>query len=152
MTSSPAAYAELEGRFRRINTLREISGLLHWDASTVMPAGGAKQRAEQLATMGVVAHEHITDPAVADLLNMAEDETDGLDDWRCANLAAMRRDWIHATAVPPDLVAALSKAGSACEMKWRETRPEGDYAGVRPLLEEVLRLSREAAAARAERR
>jgi carboxypeptidase Taq len=63
----------------------------------------------------------------------------------------MRRRWVHATAVPATLVEALSKAGSACEMRWREARPKSDFKAVLPELERVLELVRETGKAKAER-
>ena len=49
--------------------------------------------------------------------------------------------------MPPDLVEAQARANSACEKVWREARRQSDFAMVRPHLEEVVRLMREAAAA-----
>jgi carboxypeptidase Taq len=145
-----SAYQDLEARFRRLNTLREAAGVLHWDMSTVMPEGGAGARSEQLATLEVVCHEMLTDPALADLLAAAEAEAGQLDPWARANLREMRREWRHATALEADLVEALAKATMACEMTWRKARPENDFAAVLPAFEEVLALTRRAAAAKAD--
>ena len=145
-----SAYAELEARFKRIAILTEASRVLHWDASTLMPPGGAEPRAEQLAALQVTCHELVTDPAVGGLIEAAEAAADGLDPWQGANLAEMRRRRAHATALPADLVEALSKAGSACETAWRQARAESDYGAVRPFLETLLGLVRQSAAARAE--
>jgi carboxypeptidase Taq len=49
--------------------------------------------------------------------------------------------------MPPDLVEAQARANSACEKVWREARLQSDFPLVRPHLEEVVRLVREAAAA-----
>jgi carboxypeptidase Taq len=114
-----AAYGELERRFRRLALLGESSGLLQWDMAAVMPEGGAAIRGEQLAELKVVAHETITDPRLADLLDRAErDEAASLDPWRRANLR---------------------------EMRWRGARAANDFAGLRPLLQQVLDLTIEAA-------
>jgi carboxypeptidase Taq len=145
-SSSP--YQALEARFARLGTLQEAAAVLHWDAATLMPAGGATARAEQLATLKVVCHEVLTDAALPDLFGGAQAQND-LDPWQHANLAEMRRRWAHATAVPADLVEALSKACSACEMRWREARPAGDFAAVLPDLRRVLELVRQVAAAKA---
>ena len=144
--SSP--YQALEARFARLGTLQEAAAVLQWDTATLMPTGGAAARAEQLATLKVVCHEVLTDAALPDLFAGAATQND-LDDWQHANLAEMRRRWVHATAVPADLVEALSKACSACEMRWREARPAGDFAAVLPELRRVLELVREVAAAKA---
>jgi carboxypeptidase Taq len=141
-------YQNLHGRFARIGALREALGILHWDAATHMPDGGATSRAEQLATLKVIVHEGMTDPALPDLLAGAEGQND-LDEWQRTNIAEMRRGIAHATAVPADLVAAFSKACSECEMVWRKARPASDFAAVLPALDKVLSLTREVAAAKA---
>jgi carboxypeptidase Taq len=145
---SPSPYKALEARFARLGTLQEAAAILHWDSATLMPSGGATARAEQVATLKVVCHEVLTDAALPDLFGGAGLQND-LDSWQRANLAEMHRRWVHATAVPADLVDALSRACSACEMRWREARPAGDFAAVLPELRRVLGLVRQVAAAKA---
>jgi carboxypeptidase Taq len=129
--------------------LGEAAGMLHWDMSVLMPPGGATARVEQLSALTLTTHEMKTDPGLADLLDAAEDENHD-DPWRAANLREMRRSWVHANAVDADLVDATTRACSACEMVWRDARPENDFARVLPALEEVLNLSIQTAAAKAE--
>ncbi len=124
--------------------------MLHWDLATQMPEGGADARAEQLAALKLVCHEIVNDPALPDLLDGAATQND-LDEWQRANLHEMRRSWLHGTAIPADLVEAFSKSCSACEMAWRAARPANDYKAILPRLKEVLALTRELAAAKAER-
>ena len=143
-------YAELEQRFRRHSLLRDTTSMLQWDMMAMMPSGGAGARAEQLATLHLVCHELLTDPRLSDLLDEAEADR-GLGPWQRANLAEMRRHWIHATALEPRLVEALTHAASRSEQLWRQARPAADYAMVLPALREVLALVREAAAAKADR-
>jgi carboxypeptidase Taq len=145
------AYEELSRRFRRLNALQQAAGVLHWDMSAVMPAGGAEARTEQLATLSVVCHEILTDPSLDALFDRASDETKGLDTWTRANLKEMHRRWLHATALESDLVEALARACKRCEMIWRKARPAADFAAVKPALAEVLSLTRQAGAAKAER-
>src|SRR5260370_27919158 len=85
---------------------------------------------------------------MGDLLDGASAQND-LDDWQRANLREMHRVWLHATAVPGDLVDAASRAASACEQVWRQARPASDFAMVLPSLQRVLDLTREIAAAKA---
>jgi carboxypeptidase Taq len=61
-----AAYARLKSRFARMALVGEAGAVLHWDASAMMPPGGAAARGEQLATLAGLAHEMLTAPAVAD--------------------------------------------------------------------------------------
>ena len=142
-------YQELESRFKRMAALGEAAGMLHWDMSVLMPPGGADARVEQLSALQLTTHEMKTDPVLADLLDAAEALADD-DPWRAANLREMRRSWVHANAVDVDLVDAMTRASSACEMVWREARPANDFARVLPYLEEVLNLSVQTAVAKAE--
>lgn len=143
------AYRDLENIFRRIGALGDAEGILHWDMSVIMPSGGAEARAEQLAALKLTTHELMTSQKVSDLLDEAEATPPG-GEWQAANLHEMRRHWRHATAIDADLVEALSKSSSRCEMIWREARPEGDFAAVSGALGDVLNLVREKAASKAE--
>jgi carboxypeptidase Taq len=144
-----SAYFDLESRFHRLYALRNAIAMLQWDTAAMMPPGGAAARAEQIAALQVVCHGILADPAVGDLLDRAEAERVVLDEWQQANLVEMRRQWIHATALDAALVEALSKACMACEQVWRKARPAGDFSMIKPALAEVLRLQREAGAAKA---
>jgi carboxypeptidase Taq len=141
-------YTELETQFRRIGALEEAEGILHWDMSVIMPKGGAESRAEQLAAMKLTIHGLLTDSTLTTLLDAAE-EAPPVDAWQAANLSEMRRRWRHANAVEGDLVEALSKASSRCEMIWRDARPKGDFAAVSESLTEVLGLVRQKAQTKA---
>ena len=148
MTKPDGGYADLEARFNRIGAIGEAAGVLHWDHAVNMPPGGADARAEQLATLKLIGHEMITDPAMEDLLERAAEEVAG-DPWRSANVREMRRQWVHAACVDADLVEALSKAESVCELAWRRARKEDDFAEVEPHLASVLGMVREVGAAKA---
>ncbi|MBP2226993.1 carboxypeptidase Taq [Azospirillum agricola] len=140
------AYRELERRYARIAAIGDALGILGWDTQTIMPEGANDGRAEQTATLSVLAHEMATDPRIGDLLGEAETDGD-LDAWQRANLREMRRNYVHATAVPADLVEATSKAVSVCEMTWRGARADNDFAALLPSLTEVLARVREGAEA-----
>jgi carboxypeptidase Taq len=96
----------------------------------------------------VLAHEIMSAPQTGELLDVAE-SGNCLDTWQAANLREMRRAWIHATALSPSLVEAMTRATTRCEMVWREARPANDYTSLRPHLQAVLDLVREAAQAKA---
>jgi carboxypeptidase Taq len=145
------AYRELERRFERLMTLQSVEYMLHWDTAAVMPEAASESRAGQLALVRVLQHEMLSADAVPGLLDEAEGEAGALDPWDAANLREMRRMWIHAASVPVDLVDALSRACSACHALWRGARPNSDFDGIRPALEEVLARTREVAQARGER-
>ena len=143
-----AAYPELEVRFRRIAQINGALGVLHWDSATMMPAGGADTRAGQIAALGLLAHERLTDPAMGELIAAAK-AVGGLDEWQAANLREMERQWRHATAVPAALVEARSLATSKAEMIWRDARGANDFKALAQPWQQVLDLTREVAQAKA---
>ncbi|WP_374443438.1 carboxypeptidase M32 [Stella sp.] len=142
------ALDRLTTRFRRIAILDEAVGMLHWDAAAVMPAGGAAARSEQLATLRELSHATLTAPETADELAAAA--AAAADPDQRARIALMHRRWQRATALPPDLVTAASRARSHCEAAWRSARAADDFAAVRPAFESLLSLVREEAAALAQ--
>ena len=100
---------------------------------------GPRRAASRLAALDVVCHGILADPKLADLLDGAEERRAELDPWQQANLGEMRRLWIHATALAPDLVEALGQVGRPLRELWRKARPASDFALVRPELETSAR-------------
>ncbi|MGH6914448.1 MAG: carboxypeptidase M32, partial [Geminicoccales bacterium] len=143
-------YRALEARFKRLFDIGGGLAILHWDRQTMMPAGGNAARAEQIATLRQIAHELLTGPETGELLDRAEQTAGDLDRWQAANLREMRRSYRHASALAPELVAALARATTKAEMIWRDARAKDDFATLRPALEEALDLTREEAAAKSE--
>ena len=148
MPSQPSSHAASLRRFARLAHLGAASGILSWDNSVMMPAGAAPYRGETMATLAGLAHDLMTAPDVADDLAAAGDED--LSPEEARNLDLMRREHARATALPGDLVEALSRASSAAEMVWRRARAESDFALLQPELETVFALTREKAQALSE--
>jgi carboxypeptidase Taq len=151
MSNLPDAYSRLERHFHDIAVLGDTIRLLQWDQATMMPTGGAGARAEQMARLQVQRHERLTAPDIETLLTEAEESAESLGPWQQANLREMRRIADEAGAVPEDLVAAHSRASSLCEVAWRGARRDDDFGAVLPGLQSVLDVTREVAAARADR-
>jgi carboxypeptidase Taq len=141
------AYDRLRARFARIATIGEASAMLGWDAAAMMPTGGGAARGDQLAVLAGLSHGLLTEPAAADDLAEAEAASPDPDPWHAANLRLMRHAHTRATALPSDLVEAQARANSACEKVWRTARAASDFPAVAAPLAEVVRLTREAAAA-----
>lgn len=148
--TNATAYESLEQRFARIRVLKDAAGILGWDAQTLMPVGAAGGRAEQLALLRSLAHESLVSADVPELLDAADAHRAELDAWQSANVREMRRAYVHAAALPPELVVAMSKATSHAEMVWREARRTSDFPLLLPHLKAVLDLQREAGQAKSE--
>lgn len=145
-----SAYHQLEARFASLSALQGASAILHWDSEVMLPSGSVEARSEQLAALAAIEHEKINDPQLADWLAEAEQQPDSLNDWQAANLREMRHRHTHATALPDTLVQALTRASTKAEHRWRQARAENDYAGFLPAFQEILTLTQEAAACKAE--
>ena len=144
MALSP--YQQLEQEFRRLHAFRGAASILRWDAAVMMPRGSSDLRGEQLAALETECHALVTSPRVSRLLDRAEANAQGLEDWQLANLREMRRERDHAIATPQSLVSRLAKATSRAEIKWIEARQKSDFALFAPHLEEVVNLLRDKAA------
>lgn len=141
-------YLQLSALFERHHCLESAAGILDWDAAVLMPESAGDLRGAQLAALNVAAHELIASPRTRDLLAAVEESK--LGDWERANVGLMRRAHLHASALPERLVEARAKAKTACELTWREARRDADFARLAPLLDEVVRLTREVGHAKAE--
>jgi carboxypeptidase Taq len=144
------AYRTLEERFKRLSDIEGALAVLEWDQQAMMPRGGNEARAEQVATLRQMAHELLTDPRTGGLLDEAEAEAGQLGAWQQANLREMRRAYTQAVALEPALVAAMARATARAEMTWRDARADADFKALQPALAEVVRLTREEAAAKAQ--
>ncbi len=138
---------ELKTRLFEINDLESAAALLSWDQSTYMPPGGAAARARQLATLGRLAHEKFTDPAIGKLLEdlYPYEESLPYDSDEASLIRVARRNYEKAVKVPPSFMAKLTSHAAQIYQVWTKARPANDFAKVQPGLEKTLDLSRQLA-------
>src|SRR5204862_3106223 len=103
MSASP--YKQLEQEFRRLDAFRGALALLRWDAAVMMPRGSADVRGEPLAAPETEHHALLTAPRLIRLLDRAQPNPPGLEDWQIPNLPEMRRPRDHAVATPATLAS-----------------------------------------------
>ncbi|SIN90418.1 carboxypeptidase M32 [Vannielia litorea] len=137
------AFNDLMAYTRETEALGQVMGRLGWDQETMMPRGAAEQRGDEMAALSGVLHARRTDPRVGDWLEAAQ-ATDPAGE---AALRLIRRSFERTTKVPARLAAALAKTTSIAQGKWAEARKAQDVAAFVPVLDEVLKLKREEAAA-----
>ncbi len=138
-----SAVKELQEHFQTLHHVSHAAQYLSWDEAVIMPAGGGEVRAKSLATLRKISHEMATAPKIGELLETAKQEATS--NWDQANLRVIERRWTRATALPVDLVVASSLASSRCEQSWRRNRKANNWEEVKPLLEEVLNLTKQKA-------
>ena len=144
MSATP--YQQLEQEWRRLHAFRGALSLLRWDAAVMMPRGSAELRGEQVAALETEYHALLTTPKVTRLLDRAQADLRGLEDWQVSNLREMRRQRDHAIATPVTLISRLARATAMAESQWLAARRDNNYALFAPHLEEVLLLVRDKAA------
>ena len=137
------ALRPLKDRLAILSDVRAASAVLGWDQQTYMPPGGVAARAEQLATLGRLAHEMLVSDETGVLLDAAGDPDPGSEDAAIVRLA--RRDYERATKLPARLVAETSRASSLAQPAWEESRAASDWSLFAPHLEKILELQRETA-------
>ncbi len=143
------SYRDLTAHMRRISSLYHVSAMLGWDEAVMMPAGGGEARAGAMSALDGQIHAMATDRRIADWLQAAKSAE--LAPEQQANVREIERGYRRATALPQDLVEAQSGAQARCQQGWRTQRAANDWAGHKPLLEEVFRLKREEASVLSER-
>ena len=140
------AFEDLMAYDRETQALVQVAGRLGWDQETMMPRGAAEQRGDEIAAISGVLHARRIDPRVGDWLETAE----APDEAGAAALRLIRRDFERTTKVPAKLAAALARTTSIAQGRWAEARAAEDVAAFVPVLDEVLQLKREEAAALAD--
>jgi len=138
-------FEELLAFQRDTVALSEVSGLVSWDQETMMPRGAAAQRAEWLAALEGVLHDRRTDPRVGDWI--AATDPAALNAAEQAQLRLIRRVHERAVRVPARLASEIARVTSRAQGVWAEARAKDDFAAFAPVLDEVVRLRREEAAA-----
>lgn len=133
---------KLKTLLARVNDLETAAGLLSWDQETYMPEGGAEARAEQIATLGKLAHEYFTSDEIGSLLEAVESHVRKLDyDSNEASLVRVtRRDYDKAVRLPSELVAEIARTGALARQAWKEAKERANFSIFRPFLEKIVEL------------
>jgi carboxypeptidase Taq len=139
---SEAKFKELRGRLAEIADLGKTMSLLGWDQQVMMPPGGAAIRAEQLGTVGRIAHEKFIDPAVGSLIDGLHDwaEQHEYDSFEASLVRVAAKDWAKASRVPADLRAEMSRSAALANPVWVEARKKNDFKSFLPVLRTNLDL------------
>ena len=126
---SQATFDELRGRLAEISDLVKTAALLGWDQHVMMPRGGATLRAEQLATVGRIAHTKFTSPEIGKLLDDVRDwsEQQEYDSLEASLVRVASHDWEKLRQVPADLRAEMSRSAALAIPVWVEARNENDF-------------------------
>jgi len=140
-----ATLDDLKARLAEHDDLQSAAALLRWDQMTYMPEGGNAARGRQLATLDRLAHDRLTDPALARLLDRLAPvvERDHPDGFAARLVRVARQDVDRATKVPAAFVSAFSNHRAELYERWTHARPANDFRAVAGLLARTVEMSRE---------
>ncbi|GAB1432472.1 carboxypeptidase M32 [Spirochaetota bacterium] len=134
---------------KEIVLLEHMSAVLAWDQESYLPKNGMNERAEQLAFLDSLAHEKITNPKIAELLDKAGSTgknpsgPESIAYMDRAYLRIMRRRHEQAAKLPADLVKEFSRATSLAQAAWVEAKTNDNFMLFSKHLSAVLCLKRE---------
>lgn len=142
LTKDPITH--LRERLAELEDLRAASVLLGWDQQTMMPPGGAPQRAEALATLQRFRHELFISDETGRLIDRAQDALGGVDDESDDRylIRFISRRWKKSRQVPAALAAELTRAGSVGQEAWVDARRRNDFDAFAPYLKHNLELAK----------
>ena len=137
-------FEQLHARLSEIADLSAAGAILGWDQQVMMPATGAAVRAEQLATIGRIAHEKLTSAGIERLLEQLEgfEAEHEYDSFEASLIRVARTDTAKARKVPADLRAEMLRAASLGLPVWVQARKDNDFAAFLPVLRTNLELRR----------
>ena len=145
MTHSKTYQVWLE-TLKEVEQLGEIMGLLTWDQETMMPKGSIESRSKQKSALAGIIHEKFTSPELGEMAEKIQHELNNQnneDPIANANLREFFRVYRRQTRVPKKLVQALSAAETKGHAVWNEALEKNDYRVFKPILKELVSLTRE---------
>jgi len=146
------AYQETLQLMRNVNDLRSAIALLSWDQETYMPTAAAEARAEQIATLSVMAHALLTEDRTKQLAEFFERslpaQNGELSELEHRIARVFVREVQQATVLPEDFVRRKARATTLAQERWKQARQQSSFAYFREDLRGLVELAREEASHR----
>jgi carboxypeptidase Taq len=141
MTQSETQYAELVVELKQTALLGSCAAVLSWDEQVNLPTGGAEHRANQLALLAGMTHEHATSPRVGELIGELESGPDlATGSAEEITVSEARRNYDRATKLSKSLVEEISRVSTLSQQAWVDSRKKSDYSEFEPWLSKMLAL------------
>jgi carboxypeptidase Taq len=139
---SQAKFDELRTKLAEIADLVKTASILSWDQHVIMPPRGAAIRAEQMATIGRIAHQKFTSAEVGKQIDELRGwgEQQEYDSLEASLIRVAAADWEKASKVPSDLRAEMSRSAALANPVWVDARKNNDFKSFLPVLRKNLDL------------
>ena len=137
--------AALREKIAGINDVLCATSLLIWDSRTMMPAGGASSRAEQIASLTRIARDLLVCPDLLHALNAAERE---VATHEAGALERREVEQIRAAVdlhrrIDPRIIQRRSLLRGLANAAWVEARARSDFSLFLPHLEKTIEAARD---------
>jgi carboxypeptidase Taq len=126
---------------KKVSDIGFAAGVLQWDQETYMPAKGAALRAQQLATLAGLAHEHFTDEKLGKLLDELIKDT-SLSEKEQKNIKQSHKDYYKQKKYSTEFVEEMSRTVSETFQAWHQAKSNNDFKSYAPFLDKLLTLKK----------
>jgi carboxypeptidase Taq len=149
MPTNEESYALLCGHVHEATMLASIQELLEWDERTKMPPAGGAYRADQAGYVAGLVHQKQTAPIMGEWLAALADSPLAADPTSDtgAVIKHLQHDYDKKTRLPQSLVEELTRTGVQGQQVWAAARKANDFAAFQPILEKMVGLKKQEAAA-----
>jgi carboxypeptidase Taq len=135
-------FVELKTRLAEVHDLNKVAGLLNWDQQVIMAPRGAPVRAEQMATVGRLAHDKFTEAETGRLLDDLRSYEESLpyDSDEASLIRVTRKDYVKECRVPSELRGEMLRTAGLAHHAWADARQKSDFALFLPHLQKTVEL------------
>lgn len=138
------ALSTLNERISTINDVLNSISVLTWDSRTMMPAGGAEARGNQIATLTELARRELLCAETERALEAAEQSVELLQPGGVEQrmVVQTRQAFEHHRGVPAALIRDRAALRTVAHSAWVTAREQSDFSIFAPYLEKTIALSR----------
>jgi len=131
---------------RKAGIVGSVIELLQWDQEVVLSPKAEHRRSQELGVMAALHHELLLSDELGRLLEVLRHER-SLSDEQQALVREVAWDYDRASKVPNELVGLIAETTSQALPVWRSAREKNDFSLFAPVLEKIISLKKEYAAA-----
>ena len=141
-----STYNKISEFYSKISTLENISGILHWDSSTMMSKNSCEARSNELSLLSSIQQKFLSSNQLGAVLEKVDESK--LNDWQKANIREIKLRRDNALAVDSKLTELFVKATTEGKSVWAQARSKNDFKLFAPHLKKIISLTKEIATAR----
>ena len=129
---------------KKMNLYNEAIGLIHWDMRTKAPRRSVPHRSETVGMLSGETFRMLVSEQMGEWLKRLNDpETQAqLDETTRKMAAEYGREYERSRNIPPEEYERYVVLASEAESAWESHKPSGDFAAIRPYLQQLIDFNR----------